>query len=92
MTKSSSAKMTPCIHLSVAGSFLNEIEKPFSPGFYVNAVLNVFWRPKGFSRCVVTLVEQRVKRFQDKFFVLLGCGFHTILCLRLIGQHFGSFV
>src|SRR6185312_11293838 len=62
--------------LECGGKFLDEIEKPFFPGFYVSAVLDVVRRPKLLSCGIITSVEQRVERLQDKPLVLLSCCLH----------------
>src|SRR5258708_2073641 len=59
---------------------LYKVEQSFSPWLDVCAVLDVLRRPERFSRRIVTLVEQRVKRLEYKIFVfLLDRFFHLIL-------------
>src|SRR5882762_5064211 len=57
---------------------LDEIEQALTIGSNVRAMLDVMRRPELLGSRVVTLIEQRVERFQDKSFVLrLNC---TIRC------------
>jgi hypothetical protein len=43
----------------------------------MSTMLNVVWGPIALSRCVVTLIEQRVKSFNDQRFVFrFGCLAH----------------
>src|SRR6266478_2271829 len=50
---------------------LDEIEQALSARLNMIAVLNVVRGPITFGRRIVTLIEQRVERFQDKLLVVL---------------------
>jgi hypothetical protein len=52
---------------------LNEVEKTFATRRDVSTMLDVFGRPIVLSCYVVTLVEQCVESFKDKFFFFLSC-------------------
>src|SRR3979490_3230725 len=63
---------------------LDEIEQAFTTGSNVRAVLHVVRGPKLFGSRVVTLVEQRIERFQDKGFVFrLNYTIHCYVSLLL---------
>src|SRR6059036_24285 len=50
---------------------LDEVEQALATRRDVSTVLDVFGRPIALSRYVVTLVEQCVESFKDKYFVFL---------------------
>src|SRR5712692_1349800 len=63
---------------------LDEIEQALTTGSNVGAVLDVVRRPKLLGGRVVTLVEQRIERFQDDRFVFrLNCLIHCYVSLLL---------
>src|SRR5260370_16438700 len=59
---------------------LNQAEEPVAPRWYMGAMLNVVGRPELLCCDEILLIEQGVKRFEDKCLVSLGCKF----------AHFGS--
>src|SRR5579863_4791463 len=62
---------------------LYKVEQSFSPRLDVCAVLDVLRRPERFSRRIVALIEQRLKRLEYKIFVFLLDRFlHLILRLQ----------
>src|SRR5712691_1486580 len=54
----------------------DEIEQALSARLNMSAVLNVVRRPITFGCRIVTLIEKRVERFQDKLLVVLLCLLH----------------
>src|SRR6202043_4156090 len=63
---------------------LDEIEQALTTRSNVRAVLDVVRGPKLLGSRVVTLVEQRIERFQDQRFVFrLNCMFHCYVSLLL---------
>src|SRR3981081_928366 len=62
-----------CLILQGGRKALDEIEQTLSARLNMSAVLNVVRRPITFSRPIITSLEQRVERFQDKLFVVLLC-------------------
>jgi hypothetical protein len=50
---------------------LDQIEQAFAPRPYVHAVLDVVRRPVPLSRCVISLVEERIEGFEDQRLVCL---------------------
>src|SRR5260370_30120381 len=63
---------------------LDEIEQALTTGSNVRAVLGVVRGPKLLGGRVVTLVEQRIERFQDTRFVFrLNCLLHCHVSLLL---------
>jgi hypothetical protein len=62
----------------------DQIEQAIASGFDVRAVLDVVRRPKAFRLLVVPLVEQRIKRFENQFFVCLFDCFHHLLYPSII--------
>src|SRR6266436_5804728 len=59
---------------------LNQAEEPVAPRWYMGAMLEVVGRPELLCCDEVLLIEQCLKRFEDKCLVSLGCKF----------AHFGS--
>ena len=63
---------------------LDEIKQALTTGSNVRAVLDVVRRPKLLGSGLVTLVEQRIERFQDNRFVFrLNCTIHGYVSLLL---------
>src|SRR5271169_7170535 len=67
---------------------LDEIEQTVATRCDMSAMLNVVWRPESFCGRIVTIVEERVERFQDEGLVLFGCGLRHVDSFRALGDHF----
>src|SRR5258708_10761819 len=63
----------PWLVLQRGRNALDEIEQTLSARLNMSAVLNVVRRPITFSCRIVTSIEQRIERFQDKLLVVFLC-------------------